>query len=304
MMKYLLCKESVDRIFNDIGIKYESDRGFRCPCPIHGGHGNNFSYFPNSQRWKCWSHNCHEINGSDITGLLASYYNKDRESASKLIDNTKPLVKTYSPPPNIVNSLYDENILNNIKFESSYFEKRGFRKETIKHFQGFECHNSQNRFYKRAIIPIRNLDNKLVAFTGRTLIDSRVKWLHSKYFHKDMILYNLNNITHAKSLVIVEGPLDVWRLWECGVRNMVCTLGTSISWKHVRQIKDKNIKNIILLLDPDYAGSRATMSEGGFLRNLTDFNVISLRHLLKDDVGDTKVSTILEKIRPEIGKYE
>ena len=81
-------------------------------------------------------------------------------------------------------------------------------------------------------------------------------------FDKGHLLYGLDRarkaIREAEYAVIVEGYLDVIALHQAGFRNAVSPMGTAFTGPHLGMIK-RLAKRIILALDPDAAGSKATL---------------------------------------------
>ncbi len=57
-------------------------------------------------------------------------------------------------------------------------------------------------------------------------------------------------------VVIVEGYMDVIMAHQYGFNNVVASMGTAITEKHINILK-KLTKNIALALDPDKAGEEA-----------------------------------------------
>lgn len=291
---------NAEKVFNIIGIDEDPNHDFRCICPIHSGDKNNFSYYSTYGRWKCWSNQCHDIAGGDLIGLMAAYLGCSRSEASDRLGISSTPHRARKPGKKRSLTTIDPSQLNEQTFVSKYFEGRGFLKTTISHFQGFDSTDPKKNMYNRAIIPLYDESGGLVGYTGRTIKNSTIKWLHTpKGLIKSLLLYNLNNIHNTDSVILVEGPLDVWKLYECGIYNSVAILGTEISQDQILLLKNKGIKKIILMLDPDSAGKRATLNN--ISNKLVDiFKVYSLRHLLDCDIGEMKVFHIINNIKPKI----
>jgi DNA primase len=92
-------------------------------------------------------------------------------------------------------------------------------------------------FHGRVLFPIRDLRGRIVAFGGRVLPqdDKRdgKKYLNSaenELFTKSRLLYAFDEsrqaIREAKSVVVMEGYTDCITAHQCGVKNVVATLGT------------------------------------------------------------------------------
>ncbi len=286
----------------------------RIPCPVHGGHEKNCCVSVGDRvYWKCYSHNCHEQYGSDLIGLLSGIENISREQAIQKYGKVNSIGANLHIPILKHSNIVRENIVINPEslpkdHRSPYLIKRGFKQSTLNFYKVYECHDKMHRLYNRVNIPILDENGIIVGITGRTLGGSTTKWIHHpKNFHKSNILYNLHfakkYIYQTQTCCIVEGPLDVWRLFENRIYNAVSVLGTSISKRQIELLKTFDTKKIIMLGDPDNAGMKSTMAPGGLLSKLsTHFDVYSLRHLLDDDVGDKDNQFINSVIKPEIYK--
>ena len=123
-----------------------------------------------------------------------------------------------------------------------------------------------DRFRNRLMIPIRDVDGRIVGFGARTLEkDGIPKYLNSPQtdlFDKSHLLYGLDSakraIREARQAVIVEGYMDVMQAWQAGFRNVVAQMGTALTEEQLRMLK-RYTKQFILALDADAAGAKATL---------------------------------------------
>ncbi len=122
-----------------------------------------------------------------------------------------------------------------------------------------------DRFQKRLMFPIFDAQNRVVAFGGRSLSDSKkeAKYLNSPetlIFDKSKNLYGINfsKNTRDNRLILVEGYMDVISLFQYGFTNAIATLGTSFNENHARNIR-KYSTNVSLLFDGDEAGVKASL---------------------------------------------
>lgn len=256
----------------------------RIACPVHGGIDKNCLVNTESNTWHCFSHNCHDEIGKSLDDL-ARYLGLSH--SFKAVRSNKTFVKTVKP----INKLLNTDQLFKQKFTSRYFLRRGFKRHTIANFMAFECSNLRSPFYKRAVIPVFDDTGGLIGYSGRATYPSNIKWLHGpKSLRIHNCLYNLQFAKlHVKNgtIILVEGPLDVWRLYEAGIYNAVATFGTDIYEPQLQLLLNLGIKTVVLMLDPDDAGMTSTLSEDKIGGKLTKyFDVISLRHLIKVDVGE------------------
>lgn len=123
-----------------------------------------------------------------------------------------------------------------------------------------------DRFRNRIMFPIRDERGRMAGFGARIVDPQDVpKFLNSPQtvlFDKGHILYGLDqakkDIRTQDQSVIVEGYLDVIALHQEGFRNTVSPMGTALSEFQLRMLK-RFSKRIVLALDADAAGDKATM---------------------------------------------
>lgn len=122
-----------------------------------------------------------------------------------------------------------------------------------------------DRFRNRIIFPILDVKNRALAFGARVLDDALPKYINSpetEVYIKGRNLYGLNfSVAAVKEkdfCIIVEGYLDFLIPYQCGIKNIVATLGTSLTDTQVRLIK-KYTKNVVMVYDGDQAGETASL---------------------------------------------
>jgi len=123
-----------------------------------------------------------------------------------------------------------------------------------------------DRFRGRLIIPIRDHRGRVIGFGGRTLDPQGVpKYLNSPQtplFDKSRTLYGLDMakgaIRAAGYAVIVEGYMDVLQAHQHGEANVVAQMGTALTEAQL-QLLSRFTRSFVLALDPDTAGSQATL---------------------------------------------
>jgi len=138
-------------------------------------------------------------------------------------------------------------------------------------------------FRNRLMIPIFDMQGRVVGFGGRVLDGTEPKYINSpetELFQKNRLLYGLNRARQAISLsrtvVIVEGYTDVLMAHYRDVSNTVAALGTALSQEHARILR-RMADRAVLLFDGDSAGAAA--AQRGIeilLANDLDITVVSL----------------------------
>jgi len=135
----------------------------------------------------------------------------------------------------------------------------------------YEDGRLKDRFFERIMFPIHDIGGRGVGFGGRVIGTGEPKYLNTSetpVFHKSQNLYAIdiakNEIVKAGAAVVVEGYTDVIALHEAGIRNVVATLGTALTRKHVKLLGRFSSK-VIYLFDADEAGLRAAERAGEFI---------------------------------------
>ncbi len=123
-----------------------------------------------------------------------------------------------------------------------------------------------DRFRHRLMIPIRGRNGNMAGFGARVLDPDDVpKYLNSpqtSIFDKSRLLFGLDSarkqIRDLDQAVIVEGYMGVIGPYQHGFRNIVAQMGTALT-EYQLQILKKYTDKIILALDSDAAGQKATL---------------------------------------------
>ena len=121
---------------------------------------------------------------------------------------------------------------------------------------------------ERLIIPIINHMDEVVAFGGRILKPSdRAKYKNTRetaLFNKSRNLFNINLVKKEKRaaglpfLIMVEGYMDAISLYQAGFRNVVASMGTSLTKDQARLCK-RYTDTVYISYDGDFAGQKANL---------------------------------------------
>lgn len=209
--------------------------------------------------------------------------NEDYRILEKLnvfyMQNLSPSIREYIKSRGITDSLRD-------RFELGYAPKSY---EVVKFMQDnflnlnaaveakMLWRDDKNRYVaylsERLTFPIRNENNKIVAFGGRILTNSTTQAKYkntsnTELFNKSRILYGYNvakdSIYKKEEIIITEGYMDTIMLHQAGFTNAVGTLGTALTKEHLPLISKGNPK-VIVAYDGDRAGISAALKAANLL---------------------------------------
>jgi len=257
----------------------------RGPCKVHGGDNPTaFRFNLESRTWCCYTHHCEGEKDRDLIGLVQQATGQSFMDSVKFLadlagidlDNQDQLSEEYlklkqqqemrkeirqTQPAASVTSFYPEEVVEElVKQRSNYFLDRDFPVEILDFYEVGGMTDS--RGIHRETIPIRDEDGNLITVSARrTDSDEDPKYLLLKDVRKEVTLYNLhvakNYVGEDRTLILVEGFVDVWSLVLLGVYNVVAAMGTDITPNQARLIW-KYAENVVVMLDPDDAGRTAT----------------------------------------------
>ena len=218
--------------------------------------------------------------------LLADYYNyillntKEAEDALKYLlerglneDVIKYFNLGYAPRDNNIalNFFYSNNINLDLMVEAGLLGKN-------------DSGDYYDVFKDRVMFPIKNDQNQVVAFSGRTMsTDKNVPKYYNthetKIFEKRKVLYNFSDarsfIAKENEVILCEGYMDVIKAHQNGMKNTVALMGTNIDNNKLKELLSL-VKKITLSLDNDEAGSKAQIEIGNRIIQTTD-NVYKLK---------------------------
>lgn len=208
----------------------------------------------------------------EINEIAAQFYHEN------LYKPTSKIAQDYVKKRKLDNkTLKNFTIGYSCKYNELYQElkRKGFKEEeilasslVIKNQDG----SYVDRFRKRFMIPIRDVKDRVIAFGGRVLDDSKPKYINSPeniVYSKGRHLFGLNvaKRTPMDKLIIVEGYMDAISLQQRGITNVVASLGTALTEAQGRLLR-RYTNKVIIGYDSDGAGQAATMRGLEILQNL------------------------------------
>ena len=166
-----------------------------------------------------------------------------------------------------------------------YMRSKGYTDEQLKQ-SGLvdisERDGGVDKFWNRAMIPILDINGKVIAFGGRVLGDGKPKYINTSdtaVFDKSHTLFAMNiaRRSRRKGFICCEGYMDVISMHQAGFDNAVASLGTAFTFGHANIIK-RYADEVYLAYDSDGAGVAATKKVIAILREVgVGVRVINMR---------------------------
>jgi DNA primase len=200
---------------------------------------------------------------SDEAAPVREYWQNQRGFSMETADEVKI---GYAPSARNAFALYcrDRKVSPAAMHQSGLF----FARDNERNHEYFK-----SRFRGRLMIPIRDVQGRVVAFTARQLPQTPeddpardAKYVNSPetpIFHKGRILFGMDHArTHIKDkegFLLVEGQLDAIRCWSVGLHTAVAPQGTALTEDQVHLLRRYDPAYVECLLDGDSAGRKAAI---------------------------------------------
>ncbi len=179
-----------------------------------------------------------------------------------------------------------------------FLVRKGITHQTARHYQVGAYHGQG---MLKGCIGLRLLDpnGQPLGYAGRRLDPdqamTRGKWVFPPRLPKSTLLYGYYQARHLlhHGVVVVECPWGVLRVTQLGIP-AVALLGTSLSPRQRQLLLE--LPKVVLLLDGDQAGRRATVSISAQLANAMPVDLPV--GLDPDDLTDDALLDILSQTQP------
>lgn len=215
-----------------------------------------------------------------------------------------------------------EEFHDNISFPAKYFIKRGFSKDVLNKFKVGFCDTKGQEMYMRTVVPVFDITEKFIlGMVGRSINeqcplckkyhyskgkcpDEKAagfyhKWKNSRGFYSGGYFYGLwkafQPITRSRSVILVEGQGDVWRLHEAGIENCLGLFGDKITYPQYSILSCLGVENIIVATDSDVPGAEARYRIKSKLKGFNTFDLF----WQDKDCGSIPANIVKRKINKE-----
>ena len=262
-------------------------------CPFCDDGSNHLGIKITDLRVNCW-----RCGGHNIINLIKKITNAPYPEVKSIFKLLKQnLGAGYIPPFEDASSTSTTSEIAILPPESkvvfpkphlNYLKSRGFKypKKLIKKYKLLAT-NTVGDYKFRIIIPIY-INRSLVSFTSRDITgqqDIKYKTATPKESIIDPkgCVYNYDTLTKGCDAIIVEGPVDVWKMGK----GAISILGIKHTQKQLVLIKKKKIRNLFIMFDRGKKEKRAAHNLGKVFAPLVKkVEIITLRKV--GDPGELK----------------
>ena len=272
-------KEKIIEVMQSFGARYIlSKDSIRFTSICHGGDGYNLAYYPDKGTFYCFS-NCGFLTLYDVVSKVkhislddAKRWTDEKFGLGKSNKGFYHINTLYDDVYDLINLhrktiddkiYYDDVILN--YFEDIYYDgwiDEGISPDVMKRFE--------IRWYeyrKHIVIPVRDLDGKLIGIRRRSLVDGEAKykpldcegktWAFPTGENLYGLYQNQDIIKARKKCYLFEGEKSVLKAATIyGDFPCVACFSHNVSRQQINLLIDMGVREVILCFDYDGVGER------------------------------------------------
>jgi len=299
----------------------KAGKDYKAPCPFHKEKNPSFFVSPSKQIWHCFSCNIggdifsfvEKIEGIEFVEALRVLAKK----AGVILKKEDPQIRNQRNALYEIceeaTDFFEKQIETN-RPVLEYLKNRGLKPETIKEFKigyssdswdallrhlteiGYKPNDIEkagliikkegenkyyDRFRKRIMFPLQDLNGQIVGFTGRVFglekenVGKYVNTPETPIYNKSHIIYGLDKakteIRKKDQCIAVEGQFDLIMCHQAGYKNAVAVSGTALTTDHLQTLK-RYTENLVFSFDADTGGEGATKRAIGLAQQF-EFNI-------------------------------
>lgn len=257
------------------------DRNHRLLCPFHEDKTPSLQVYPDTNTWTCFSTNCHAGSGDVIDFILNKEGFSKHEAIEKatILAGAMGIAPTKSKQSEGLNQSKDTtpeglfaSFLQSLPRSQKaldYVKERGLEQVTE---MGYNPGSQTTQMKYCLVFPLKDSQNNAVSFYGRSILNDTDKRHYYSANRKG--LYPGYPAASTQTLVLTEAIIDaatLLQLPEITENLTVLSLyGTNgLTDEHLAAIRQlPELKEIVLFLDGDEAGRKATEKHFETLHNL------------------------------------
>jgi ABC-type dipeptide/oligopeptide/nickel transport system ATPase component len=262
----------------------KSDRNHRLLCPFHEDKTPSLQVYPDTNTWTCFSTNCHAGSGDVIDFILNKEGFSKHEAIEKatILAGAMGIAPTKSKQPEGLSLSKDTtpeglfaSFLQSLPRCSkalAYVKERVLEKVTE---IGYNPGSQTTQMKYCLVFPLKDSQNNIASFYGRSILNDSDKRHYYSANRKG--LYPGHPAPTTQILVLTEAVIDAATLLQVSPfggdlegASVLSLYGTNgLTDEHLTAIKQlPELKEIVLFLDGDEAGRKATEKHFETLHNL------------------------------------
>ena len=273
-------------------------------CPLHGGEGREtFHVNTAEQVFHCFSCGA----GGSVLDLVAAVEGCGlREAAERLAE--WGMAGSFATPQKATVTKKTKSVtplrfrLRGVDVRHPYLVSRGIREATASEF-GIGFYAGPGLMSRRLVIPIDDESGRLVGYAGRSLDGSEPRYRFPPGFAKSQVLFNLHRAAamQQSTVIVVEGFFDCLKINQAGFGSVVALMGSAL-YEHQHRLLVQHFRQIVLMLDGDATGRRASAVVSDRLSTDCAVRVVRLgENTQPDQLPEQMLRELLERKGGQLG---
>ncbi|HSW50120.1 MAG TPA: CHC2 zinc finger domain-containing protein [Bryobacteraceae bacterium] len=285
------------------GLRRSGKDQWRGRCPLHDGEGRAaFHVNTARQLFHCFS--CRA--GGTVLDLVAALEGCGvREAARKLaawrdLPAAESSGRVSQKQPTVTEKTKELRPLSfrlrGVDGDHRHLAARGISTRTTAAF-GIGFYAGPGLLSRRVVMPIHDEGGRLVAYCGRSLDGTEPRYRFPAGFAKSQVLFNLHRAAAEgeEAVIVVEGLFDCLKVHQAGFRSVVALMGSAL-YERQRRLLTERFRQIVLMLDGDQTGRRASETIAARLAGWVAVRVIELAAAAQpDQLSESAIQEILAK---------
>jgi DNA primase len=260
--------EEIRTLLRMAGVRYKNGiRYFQVRCPYHDDHTPSALVYKDNGYFKCYTcltekpfHRLYrDLTGVEWDGKLNLSLTMFRNNVDVIAERVRAEQKLReSKKEKYVNFSAPLSRVEDVPPAKEYCDSREVSADFIDVF-GIRALNygavNGIPWADRLVIPLYDSEGIMRSAEGRDYTRRQQKKVLYPINTSVNYIFNSAGLDTGKTLIVVEGLMDVHKIWQWITTNVTCTFGIQLKEHQKEQLK--HFKDIVLFIDDDEAGRRS-----------------------------------------------
>ena len=184
----------------------------------------------------------------------------------------------------------------------NYLLSRGI---SLDYARSLQLRRGLGRYTDRVIIPTFDSLGNCIYFTGRSILDTKMRYLNPDGSNKSIAVFGLNCVRPGDVVLIVEGPftaicsqIRINNSWLANkdIVKVVSVFGKSMSDHQAKYISDHCPSSVLMMLDGDTDNRDRVTNERTLSRHFTGKTIVTRTPWEKEDLASVSLSLAEKEI--------
>jgi len=260
--------EEIKMLLHASGVKYRvAGKYLQLKCPYHDDRNPSAVIYKDNGYFKCFScatersfpHFYKDLTNAEWDGKLSlslTMFNPQHDVAIKVLQNRQKNKSQSLSQDTLVDIDGELLPVCDVPKAKEYCDSRSIEDSFIDVFEFKALVNGRVNgvpWSERLVIPYKD-EGLVKAVEGRDYTREQSKKVLYPIDTSVDFIFNRDNLNMNETLIVVEGVMDVHKIWQWVTANVTCTFGINMRERQKEMLKE--FDDIILFIDDDEAGRK------------------------------------------------